>query len=152
MTQASVQNRAGGWTPDRVDMLYRHFAVGLTAGESADALGGVSRNAVICKRLRLGLTTRAVATCGDLAGLLAGRRYQPTDPPPLPCQPLPDMGLTPPLGARPSLLSEKGRRDCSWPLGPACEPGDHQTLYCCAPRAGRGAYCPHHADLARRRP
>jgi len=132
-------------------MLHRHFALGMTAAESADALGGVSRNAVLCKRLRLGLTRRATVSYLDLAGLLAGRRYQAIDPPPLPCRPLPDMDIAPPADARPSPLCGKGRRDCSWPLGPANEPGDYRTLYCCAPKAGRGAYCPVHADLARER-
>ena len=142
-------DHAGGWTPARIDLLHLHFAQGMTAAESADALGGVSRNAVLCKRLRLGLTRRASVSYLDLAGLLAGRRYQPIDPPPLPCQPLPEMDVALPANARPSRLVAKGRRDCSWPLGPAREPGDYHTLYCCAPRAGRSAYCPAHTDRAR---
>jgi len=152
MTRELARNHAGGWTQDRIDMLYRYFALGMTAGESADALGGVSRNAVLCKRLRLGLTTRATVSCYDLAGLLTGRCYQPIDPPPLPCRPLPDLDSALPPQARPSRLAGKGRRDCSWPLGPASEPGDYRTLYCCAPRAEHSAYCPVHADLARWRP
>ena len=130
-------------------MLHRHFAMGLTAAQSADALGGVSRNAVLCKRLRLGLTTRAGADCGDLARLLSTSRYRLAEPPPLPCHPFPDMDLPPPPDARPSCLAGKRRDDCSWPLGPTLQPGDYRTVYCCAPRAGRGAYCQAHADLAR---
>jgi hypothetical protein len=149
MSGQSSPDRLGGWTPDRIDMLYRHFALGMTAGQSADALGGVSRNAVLSKRLRLGLSSTSAAPLGSMAGLLAGRRFQPIDPPPLPCQPLPEMDVALPADARPGPLACKGRRDCAWPLGPAGEPGDYRTLYCCAPRAGRGAYCPVHADLAR---
>ena len=132
-------------------MLYRHFALGMTAAQSADALGGVSRNAVLCKRLRLGLSSASAAPPGSPA-LLAGRRFQAIDPPPLPCHPLPDMDFAPPPDARPGPLAGKGRRDCAWPLGPAGEPGDYRTLYCCAPRAGRAAYCRTHAELARWRP
>ncbi|MBV9511814.1 MAG: hypothetical protein JO303_16195, partial [Caulobacteraceae bacterium] len=46
---------ADGWSPRRVEVLRRHHALGLSAGQSAELLGGVSRNAVICKRNRLGL-------------------------------------------------------------------------------------------------
>jgi GcrA cell cycle regulator len=141
----------GGWTPTRIDMLHRHFAAGMTAAQSADALGGVSRNAVLCKRLRLGLS-RSDAPAGALAMLLAGGRYLPTEPPPLPCHPLPDMDLEPPADARPSRLFDKGRHACAWPLGPAEEPGDYRTLYCGAPNARRRAYCQAHADIARWRP
>jgi hypothetical protein len=149
MTGAPVQHLAGGWTPERIDTLHRHFALGMTAAESADALGGVSRNAVLCKRLRLGLTGQASASCIDLTGLLTRGWYQPIEPPPLPCHPFPEMDLPPPADARPSCLVGKRRHDCSWPLGPAEQPGDYRTLYCCAPRAGRNAYCETHADLAR---
>jgi hypothetical protein len=149
MTGKPLPDRAAGWTPDRLDLLHLHFALGMTAAESADALGGVSRNAVLCKRLRLGLSSRGCASGGDLAGVLAGRGYRPTDPPPLPCLPLPVLDVVLPAGARPSPLAGRGRRDCAWPLGPAHQPGDYLTLYCCAPRAGRSAYCPVHADVAR---
>jgi len=126
--------------------------MGLTAAQSADALGGVSRNAVLCKRLRLGLSARLDAPAGVLAGLLDGRWYLPAEPPPLPWHPLPDMDVAPPADARPSRLADKGRHACAWPLGPADVPGDYRTLYCCAPSARRRAYCPLHADIARRRP
>jgi hypothetical protein len=152
MSGQPSREAVGGWTPARIDMLHRHFAAGMTAGQSADVLGGVSGNAVLCKRLRLGLSSRSDAPAGVLAGLLDGRRYLPTEPPPLPCHPLPDMDLAPPEGARPSRLPDKGRRACAWPLGPAEQPGDYRTLYCCAPSVARRAYCPVHADLSRRRP
>jgi len=152
MSGQPSREAVGGWTPARIDMLYRHFALGMTAGQSADARGGVSRNAVLCKRLGLGLSSRSATPDDQLAALLAAGRLQPLDPPPLPCQPLPDMNDAPPPGARPSRLMDKRRGDCAWPLGPARQPGDYRTLYCCAPRAGRGAYCQAHADIARRRP
>jgi hypothetical protein len=152
MSGQPSQEAVGGWTSARIDMLHRHFALGMTAGQSADALGGVSRNAVLCKRLRLGLSSRSDAPAGVLAGLLDGRRYLPTEPPPLPCHPLPEMDLELPADARPSLLADKRHRDCAWPLGPAEQPGDYRTLYCCAPSVARRAYCPVHADIARWRP
>ena len=43
------------WTSDRVDMLARLWAEGLSARQIAQKLGGVTRNAVIGKAHRLNL-------------------------------------------------------------------------------------------------
>ena len=49
------------WTDERVDKLRELWAEGLTASQIAKALGGVSRNAVIGKVHRLGLSNRTGA-------------------------------------------------------------------------------------------
>lgn len=49
---------ATGWTDDRLEVLRRMWDEGKTASQIADALGGVSRNAVIGKAHRLGLRSR----------------------------------------------------------------------------------------------
>ena len=46
------------WTPERVDTLARLWAEGLSARQIAAKLGGVTRNAVIGKAHRLGLSSR----------------------------------------------------------------------------------------------
>lgn len=46
------------WTDDRIDQLKTMWEGGQTASQIADALGGVSRNAVIGKAHRLGLQAR----------------------------------------------------------------------------------------------
>lgn len=49
------------WTDDRVDTLKRMWAEGLSASQIAKDLGGVTRNAVIGKVHRLGLSNRDAA-------------------------------------------------------------------------------------------
>jgi GcrA cell cycle regulator len=47
-----------GWTPDREALLKILWTQGLSANQIAKRLGGVSRNAVIGKRIRMGLPER----------------------------------------------------------------------------------------------
>ena len=47
------------WTEDRVELLKKLWADGLSASQIAKRLGGVTRNAVIGKVHRLGLSGRA---------------------------------------------------------------------------------------------
>ena len=46
------------WTPDRENLLRILWTQGLSAAQIAKRLGGVSRNAVIGKRIRMGLPER----------------------------------------------------------------------------------------------
>ncbi len=46
------------WTDERIEQLRQMWQQGMTASQIADALGGVSRNAVIGKAHRLGLQAR----------------------------------------------------------------------------------------------
>lgn len=50
-----------GWTEERVELLKKRWADGLSASQIAAELGGVTRNAVIGKVHRLGLSGRAKA-------------------------------------------------------------------------------------------
>ena len=52
------------WTDERVDLLKKFWADGLSASQIAAKLGGVSRNAVIGKVHRLKLSGRAKSTKG----------------------------------------------------------------------------------------
>src|SRR5947207_13786832 len=47
------------WNDERVDLLKKLWSDGLSASQIAGRLGGVTRNAVICKVHRLGLSGRA---------------------------------------------------------------------------------------------
>lgn len=51
-----------GWTDDRVELLKKLWADGLSASQIANRLGGVTRNAVIGKVHRLGLAGRATTS------------------------------------------------------------------------------------------
>jgi len=146
MSDQSSWEQGRGWTPARIDMLYLHYALGMTAGQSAQVLGGVSGNAVLSKRIRLGLASKAASA---VSALFTGRRVRLPGVASLCCEPLPEMDFPTPMGARPSRLADRGPRECAWPLGPAEQPGDYRTLYCCAPTGRRSAYCPVHADHVR---
>jgi GcrA cell cycle regulator len=50
------------WTDDRVELLKKMWGEGQSASQIAKELGGVTRNAVIGKVHRLGLSNRATAT------------------------------------------------------------------------------------------
>ena len=50
------------WTDDRVELLKKLWGEGLSASQIAGRLGGVTRNAVIGKVHRLGLSGRATTT------------------------------------------------------------------------------------------
>jgi GcrA cell cycle regulator len=51
-----------GWTDERVKLLKKYWAEGLSASQIATALGEVTRNGVIGKAHRLGLAGRATAS------------------------------------------------------------------------------------------
>lgn len=58
VAEALPSERVGGWTDDRLALLQAMWSAGKTASQIAEALGGVSRNAVIGKAHRLGLKAR----------------------------------------------------------------------------------------------
>jgi GcrA cell cycle regulator len=142
---------APAWSDERVAQLRRHYRVGLTASESALLLGGVTKNAVIAKRQRLGLRGLAAAA-HTVLGPQAPRRARMTRvrlPPPFRCEPLPPMDPYPPPGANPKPLARHLEGECLWPLGPVEVGGDWRTLFCCARAKPEGAYCAAHAIRAR---
>jgi hypothetical protein len=67
-------------------------------------------------------------------------------------EPLPFMDWPLPPGARPKFLADREAGECAWPLGPAEAPGDHRSLFCCAPVKRGRPYCPCHQLRARRDP
>lgn len=140
----------------RVQLLVDHYRRGLSASESAALIGGVSKNAVVSKRRRLGLLAvigsprdpdpaQKSPRCERVPPLRAFR-----GPPPLPVSPLPDMDQPPPLGADPKPLAARRFGECAWPLGPAEAEGDHRTLFCAARTMPGKVYCAAHAARAYR--
>jgi hypothetical protein len=149
MTQQPETPCADGWSPRRIDLLRLHHAQGLTARQSAELLGGVTRHAVISKRHRIGLIClpRARRILAVLPPVVRGR-LKLLQPPKLRAKPVPQMDLPPPPGAKPKRLRDRRANECAWPLGPAETEGDHLTLFCCAPRQGRWPYCAAHGAIA----
>lgn len=137
-------SHAPTWTDDRVAVLTKLWRDGLSASVIARELGGISRNAVLGKVHRLGLTARATWAPGKARRPPATkarlrRRHAPTRRPwPAITEPAPVDGL--------ADVVSVGRRDCRWPIGDPLAPG----FSLCGRPAVRGAYCAAHGALAYR--
>ncbi len=116
------------WTNDRVEMLRGLWLHGRTASQIAAQLGGVTRNAVIGKAHRMGLSGRPSPIRQPMAS-------QPTASRPMPSAPLPPRPIA--VGG--------GGRTCMWPVGDPKQPDFH---FCgAAVEVGR-PYCATHCALA----
>jgi len=147
------------WTDERVDKLRELWGNGKSASEIADLLGGVSRNAVIGKAHRLGLSGRpspirkredgapAQATRGTAA---AQAPAAPAAKPAAPAKPTVvadrDAGLGDDGGATILNLTE---RMCRWPIGDPKKPG---FRFCGRPAIAGLPYCQDHATVAYQAP
>lgn len=74
-------NEAGAWTEDRVELLKKLWSDGLSASQIAAELGSVTRNAVIGKVHRLGLSGRAKNPAAASTPRTAAPRKAPTRSP-----------------------------------------------------------------------
>jgi GcrA cell cycle regulator len=140
------------WTDTRVETLTKLWRDGLSASQIARTLGGVTRNAVIGKVHRLGLSGRASPSAPG------PRRARPKgEPRPRPRVATPRRAVVdaprapaaeppPPTGFATVVSVRFGQ--CRWPIGDPFEAG-----FClCGRKAVRGAYCAPHGALAYRRP
>ncbi|MFT5775058.1 GcrA family cell cycle regulator [Hyphomonas sp.] len=151
------------WTDERVEVLKKLWAEGHSASQIAKQLGGVTRNAVIGKVHRLGLSGRATPS-------------RPVKRPPRLARPkprvMPDGSVTMPTPAvttpieqarpvertamiaplPPLKLADGGAatiltlRDsmCKWPIG---DPADPKFAFC-GRKSDCGPYCSEHAKVA----
>jgi GcrA cell cycle regulator len=140
------------WTDDRVEILTKLWRDGRSASAIARELGGVTRNAVIGKVHRLGLSGRArPARPGSRRArtprperrlsrprALAVPMPAPTPTPADALAPLPVIGL--------ADMRSVGRHACRWPIGDPLAPG----FSVCGRPVERGAYCAPHGALAYR--
>src|SRR5262249_42544542 len=148
------------WTDERVETLKRLWAEGLSASQVAAALGGVTRNAVIGKVHRLGLSARAkspssaaprprkprahshmlrVARHSIRGNTALAHAYE------LDIEPEPELiDNVIPLGQRRSLL-ELTEETCRWPIG---DPGQPDFFFCGGQATTRPPHFPHPPPLA----
>lgn len=149
------------WTDDRVETLKKLWSEGHSASQIAKQLGGVTRNAVIGKVHRLGLSGRATPS-------------RPVKRPPRLARPKPrvqaDGSVVTPKPAAPKVTvataAEKEAvvalppmpladgeaativtlRDsmCKWPIG---DPADPKFAFC-GRKSASGPYCAEHARVA----
>jgi len=154
------------WTDERVDTLKRLWTDGLSASQIAASLGEVTRNAVIGKIHRLGLSGRArtgqpmvaapqkakpaaavmrrtvrptVAAVGNTA--LAAEPVYAAAPRP---EPEPQLAEVVPIGQRVTIMMLT-EQTCRWPIG---DPGSEGFTFC-GRRSDTGIpYCTPHARIA----
>ena len=140
-----------GWTDERVELLKKLWLDGLSASQIAKQLGGVTRNAVIGKVHRLGLSGRAAPSQPSRTVFKAPRPVRPAAPaaprrvevstPRLPPEPRPIVYDEQPGSATVLTL---GAHMCKWPIG---DPSLDSFTFC-GRRSGEGPYCVEHAQVA----
>ena len=141
-----------GWTDERVELLKKLWQDGLSASQIAKQLGGVTRNAVIGKVHRLGLSGRATPSKPARTVFKAPRPARPIAAAPsaprriaepvLTAQPTPVRYVDEAPGT--ATVLTLGAHMCKWPIGdPAL---DNFTF--CGRRSGEGPYCVEHAQVA----
>jgi len=159
-----------GWTDERIELLTKLWKEGLSASQIAKKLGGVTRNAVVGKVHRLGLSgngSRMSKKARDPAAkepvrfratASAPRRL---DHPAAPAVKLAGNGavFTEPPDARPpavvvplrqepagtATIMTLGARMCRWPIG---MPDDPDFTFCGRRSDDGASYCAGHAKIA----
>ena len=151
-----------GWTDDRVGALKKLWLEGQSASQIAKQLGGgVTRNAVIGKVHRLGLSGRAAPSQPARTVAATFRTARPRPAPAAPAQqpsaprrleavqpkpvepaapvpaPIPDLPGT-------ATVMTLGAHMCKWPIG---DPSSSEFSFC-GRRSSEGVYCVEHARVA----
>ena len=144
-----------GWTDERVDILKRLWLDGLSASQIAKQLGGVTRNAVIGKVHRLGLSGRAAPSQPSRPAYKAPRPPRPiTAQPARPRGPEPHTAVvaTTPRPVTPyveqpgtATVLTLGAHMCKWPIG---DPTSDDFSFCGRRAGDEGPYCNEHARVA----
>src|SRR5512146_2129090 len=140
------------WNDERVELLKKLWADGLSASQIAKQLGGVTRNAVIGKVHRLGLSGRATPSKPARSVFKAPRPSRPVSVPSGPRRMAEPVVRAPhPSPVRyvdeapgTATVLTLGAHMCKWPIGdPAL---DNFTF--CGRRTDEGPYCHEHAQVA----
>lgn len=129
------------WTEERVELLKKLWTEGLSASQIARTMGDVTRNAVIGKVHRLGLSGRATTSRADRP-----RRATIPKPKPKPVVAEPEMisEAKLPTGEFATVLTLSGTM-CRWPIG---DPGADDFHFCGNGTDGGAPYCEAHSEMA----
>jgi len=142
-----------GWTDERVELLKKLWQDGLSASQIAKQLGGVTRNAVIGKVHRLGLSGRATPSKPARTVFKAPRPARPAAAAPSAPRRLaePVAHQAPPTPVRyvdeapgSATVLTLGAHMCKWPIG---DPSLDSFTFC-GRRSGEGPYCMEHSQVA----
>ena len=143
-----------GWTEERVDILKKLWLDGLSASQIAKQLGGVTRNAVIGKVHRLGLSGRAAPSQPARTVFKAPRPQRPAAAAPAPRRPIEVSHAPVVQQPRPIAYVEEpgsatvltlGAHMCKWPIG---DPSTDGFTFCGRRSSQEGPYCVEHARVA----
>ena len=140
------------WTTERVALLKNGIAAGLSCAQIAREIG-VSRNAVIGKANRLGLSRVKSATAGhgQRAGVPNGARTRIAASQrtlrAVWAKPEPCFAEMLEAGTNRCSLFELQQWHCRWPMG---DPTSENFGFCGCKPAGDLPYCPAHARMAYR--
>ncbi|MEL6583267.1 MAG: GcrA family cell cycle regulator [Pseudomonadota bacterium] len=104
------------WTDDRVELLKKMWAEGNSASAIAKELGGVTRNAVIGKVHRLGLSNRATAKAAEEPKAAAPKPEPKVEP--APARPAPAAPAAPAAAAPSNVTPLPPRRPVGIPGQP----------------------------------
>lgn len=129
------------WTDARVDTLKSLWKKGLSASQIAEELGEVTRNAVIGKAHRLGLSSRP----SPVKKPAKAKRKEPAKK---------SVVIEPeapgPAGKRDRItILDLTDRICKWPIG---HPGEPEFHFCGRRSAPVQPYCAFHAAMAYQAP
>ena len=141
------------WTDERVEILKKLWLEGLSASQIAKQLGGVTRNAVIGKVHRLGLSGRATPSQPARTTFKTPRPPRPMTSMQAPRRPV-ERHAHPAPAPRPPAYVELpgtatvltlGAHMCKWPIG---DPATEDFTFCGRRSESEGPYCVHHAQVA----
>jgi GcrA cell cycle regulator len=159
------------WTDERVERLKTLWSEGLSASQIAAELGGVTRNAVIGKVHRLGLSGRAKPQAQAARPAQAARHKpaapnRPAQSPARPARPItignvalkadasPDEAPLPapiraadvePLQFERVTILHLTEQTCKWPIG---DPGRPDFFFCGRKSDSGVPYCAYHSRIA----
>jgi GcrA cell cycle regulator len=148
------------WTDERVESLKKLWGEGLSASQIAAELGGITRNAVIGKVHRLGLSGRAKSPASSTPRPRKARNHTHMIRVSRPAirgntalahaydfEPEPEPELVDnviPLGQRRTIL-ELTEETCRWPIG---DPGSGDFFFCGGQTGTSLPYCSYHSRVA----
>jgi GcrA cell cycle regulator len=138
------------WTAERVAMLGKLCADGLSSAEIAEELGGITRNAVLGKVHRLGLSLLQQRTGRPRVPNPKRRRNYPNKPKPQhfrvdnrPSEPIVD--LPPEIPVNPIPLLDLEHHHCRYPVA------DNPTLFCGGRAVPGCSWCARHCGVVYQR-
>lgn len=138
------------WNDDRVEQLKKLWSEGLSASQIASKMGGVTRNAVIGKVHRLGLSGRA-APAKPQRGRHYGDEIEVIEP--FKREQSQKLVVPEPEFLAPMVLdtgdlatvATLNRNMCKWPIG---DPTREDFHFCGQGTPAGKSYCAYHAQLA----